>query len=183
MSQKVELNSFRHVLFQNYKLKVKYLIWLLISNIFFLTNIPYSNILKVSLLKLFGAKIGVKCIIKPWVKIKFPWELEIGNFVWLGEEVWLDNISKITIGSNVCISQGALLITGNHRYDLTDFPLISKPIKIEDGVWICAKAIVTGGVKVGTHAVLGMNLIASKDLKAYTIYNSDGSTKDRNITK
>ena len=99
--------------------------------------------------------------------------LILGNAVWLGESVWIDNISEITIGDNVCISQGALLITGNHNYSSKMFELNSKPIKIEDGVWICAKSIVVGGVTIHSHAVLAINSMASSDLESYSIYSGN----------
>ena len=153
--------------------KFRYALWLLTSNIFFLTNIPYPNKFKVLILKLFGGEIGNKVVIKPWVKIKFPWLLTLGNAVWLGESVWIDNISEIKIGDNVCISQGALLITGNHNYSSKLFELNSKPIKIEDGVWICAKTIVIGGVTIHSHAVLAINSMASCDLPSYSIYSGN----------
>jgi putative colanic acid biosynthesis acetyltransferase WcaF len=153
--------------------KLRYALWLLTSNIFFLTNIPYPNKFKVTILKLFGGKIGNKVVIKPWVKIKFPWMLTLGNAVWLGESVWIDNISAVSIGNNVCISQDALLITGNHNYSSRFFELISKPIIIEDGVWICAKCIVVGGVTIHSHAVLAINSLTSKDLKSYSIYSGN----------
>ena len=89
--------------------KLRYALWLLTSNIFFLTNIPYPNYIKVFILKLFGSKIGNKVVIKPWVKIKFPWMLTLGNAVWLGESVWIDNISEVKIGNNVIIGAGSVV--------------------------------------------------------------------------
>lgn len=149
--------------------KVKYLVWLLFSNVFFLTNIPYPNFFKVGILKIFGASIGKHVVIKPWVKIKFPWKLVLADYVWLGEEAWIDNISEIKIGNHVCISQGALLLTGNHDYKKSSFDLISKGIVVEDGVWVGAKATVSGGVVLGSHCVLTVGSFTSKDLAPYTI--------------
>jgi putative colanic acid biosynthesis acetyltransferase WcaF len=153
--------------------KARYAIWLLTSNLFFLTNIPYPNRLKLCILKIFGCKIGNKVVIKPWVKIKFPWMLTIGNAVWLGESVWIDNISEVSIGNNVCISQGALLITGNHNYSSENFDLVSKPIFIEDGVWICAKTIIIGGITIRSHAILTAFSLANKDLDSFSIYSGN----------
>ena len=99
--------------------------------------------------------------------------LSLGNSVWLGESVWIDNISNVYIGNNVCISQGSLLITGNHNYSSENFELISKPIVIEDGVWVCAKTILTGGITVHSHAVLAINSLATKDLDPYSIYSGN----------
>lgn len=163
--------------------KFRYALWLLISNIFFMTNVPYPNYLKVLILKIFGCKIGINVVIKPWVKIKFPWMLTLGNAVWLGESVWIDNISDVLVGNNVCISQGALLITGNHNYSSDMFELISKPIIIEDGVWVCAKAILIGGITIHSHAVLTINSMALNDLESYSIYSGNPAIliKNRNI--
>jgi putative colanic acid biosynthesis acetyltransferase WcaF len=173
MNNQVNLAKFEGKVFFNFTHKIKYLLWLITSNIFFLTNIPYPNYLKVLILQVYGSKIGKGIVIKPWVKIKFPWELTIGNNVWIGESVWIDNISHVKIASNVCISQGALLITGNHNYNLVSFDLISKPIIIEDGSWLCTNSVVTGGVTVNSHAVLSISSVATKDLSAFTVYKGN----------
>jgi putative colanic acid biosynthesis acetyltransferase WcaF len=128
-------------------------------------------------LRTFGAKIGKVAIIKPWVRIKFPWNLTLGDHVWLGENSWIDNISPVTLGNHVCISQDAFLLTGNHDYKKIDFPLITKPIVIEDGAWIGAKSIVIGGVLVQTHAVLSIASVATKNLDAYSIYQGNPAVK------
>ena len=169
---KTDFSTFKDEVSPGFFRKFRYLIWLLVSNVIFLTNIPYPNILKVVLLRAFGAKIGRKVVIKPWVKIKFPWNLSIADHVWLGEEVWIDNISMVTISSHVCVSQGAFLLTGNHNYSKSYFPLISKPILIEEGVWVCAKAVVTGGVTLKSHSILSLGCIATKDLDSYYIYGN-----------
>jgi putative colanic acid biosynthesis acetyltransferase WcaF len=167
-----DLASFEHQLHLTFGAKFKYLVWLIISNFIFLTNIPYPNTLKIFILRLFGAKIGKGCVIKPWVKIKLPWKLCIGDHVWLGESAWLDNISDINIGNNVCISQNALLLTGNHDYNSSSFDLISKPLQIEDGVWVCANATITGGVNVRSHSVIGVGVIITQDTTSFSIYGN-----------
>ena len=124
-------------------------------------------------MRLFGAKIGKGVVIKPAVNIKYPWFLTIGDNSWVGENVWIDNLGKVEIGSNVCISQGALLLCGNHDYKKTGFDLIVGDILLEDGVWIGAKAIVTGNVVCKSHAILTAGSITSKDLEAYSIYRGN----------
>ncbi|CAM3286491.1 WcaF family extracellular polysaccharide biosynthesis acetyltransferase [Aquirufa ecclesiirivi] len=166
---KTDLSTFTGEGSPGFIAKVKYFIWLLFSNMFFLTNIPYPNILKVSILRYFGAKIGHHVVIKPWVKIKFPWKLTLGNYVWLGEEAWIDNISEIIIGNHVCISQGALLLTGNHDYKKSSFDLMTRGITLEDGVWVGAKSTVSGGVILKSHSVLTVGSFTSKDLAPFTI--------------
>jgi putative colanic acid biosynthesis acetyltransferase WcaF len=178
-----DLASFRHQLHVSLVDKLKYAFWLFLSNIFFLTNIPYPNSIKVFILRIFGAKIGRDVVIKPWVKIKLPWKLSIGNHVWLGESSWIDNISEVTIANHVCISQGALLLTGNHDYTKSSFDLMSKPIHIEDGVWIGAKTTIVGGITLKSHCVIGIGVIILRDTEAYQVYrlNNALETKERVI--
>jgi putative colanic acid biosynthesis acetyltransferase WcaF len=153
--------------------KVKRAFWFLF-NAFFLRN-PYNPFggIKRGVLRMFGAKIGKGVVIKPAVNIKYPWFLTIGDHSWIGENVWIDNLGKVEIGANVCISQGALILCGNHDYKKTTFDLIVGDIVLEDGVWIGAKALVTGNVRCGSHAILTAGSVASKDLNSYSIYRGN----------
>ena len=144
---------------------------------------PFSR-LKVGLLRLFGAKIGDNVVIKPKVNIKYPWKLTIETNCWIGENVWIDNLAEVTIEANVCISQGAFLICGNHNYKLSTFDLIVAPIILKEGCWVGAKSIVGPGVTIGSHAVLSLGSVASSDLNPYTIYRGNPAVKvkDRTIS-
>lgn len=161
----------------------KQLIWLII-NAFFLKSpwLPFMRP-KLFLLKIFGAELGSNIIIKPGVSIKFPWKLKIGDHVWLGENCWIDNLDWVVIGNHVCISQGALLLTGNHDYTVSSFDYRNGAICLEDGVWIGAKAVVCPGVTCHEHAVLAVGSIATKDLETYTIYqgNPAGPVRERKM--
>lgn len=137
---------------------------------------PFSP-LKVFLLRLFGARVGQGVLIKPNVSIKYPWKLQVGDHVWVGEQVWIDNLAPVIIGDNVCLSQGAFLLTGNHNYSVPHFDLIVKQIILEEGVWIGAMAIVCPGVSCGSHSVLAVGSIATKDLQPYTIYQGNPAQK------
>ena len=119
------------------------------------------------------------------VNIKFPWKLTLGNDVWLGENAWIDNLDEVIIGNNVCISQGALLLTGNHDYTLSTFDYRNAPIIIEDGAWIGAKTVVCPGVKVESHAILTVGSTATRTMEAYGIYQGNPAQKirTRNITR
>ncbi len=156
-------------------------LWYLVSSAFFMSRFPFNGI-KVTWLRIFGAKIGKGLIVKPSVNIKYPWKLEIGNHVWIGENAWIDNLAKVSIGSNVCISQGALLLTGNHDYKKSTFDLEIKEIRLEEGVWIGAKALVCPGVTCASHAVLSASSVATADLEAYGIYQGNPAQKVRERT-
>jgi len=132
---------------------------------------------------MFGAKIGANVVIKPSVNIKYPWKLTIGANSWIGENVWIDNLELVTIGENCCISQGALLLCGNHNFSTSTFDLIAKPIVLENGVWIGAKSIVSGGVTCFSHSILSIQSATSKDLKSFYIYRGNPAVeiKERKI--
>lgn len=158
---------------------VKILLWYLVLNAFFMNRFfPFMGI-KRALLRIFGAQVGKGLIIKPRVNIKYPWNLAIGDHVWIGEEVWIDNLDKVSLGNHVCLSQGAFILSGNHDYKKVTFDLMTLPIILEEGVWIGAKAIVVQGVKCGSHAVLGVGSVATADLDPYTIYQGIPATKVR----
>jgi putative colanic acid biosynthesis acetyltransferase WcaF len=152
---------------------VKEGLWLIVSLILF-RLCPFSfSALKRVMLRMFGASIGRNVIIKPQVKITFPWKLTVGDHVWLGEECWLLNLEHMVIGSNVCISQRAFLCTGSHDYKQTTFDLITRPIKLEDGVWIGAGCWVGPGVTAESHSILTAGSVATKNLAAYGIYRGN----------
>lgn len=144
--------------------------WYFINVLFLKNPLQPSSKLKVFILKLFGAQVGKGVVLKQGINIKFPWKLSIGDYTWIGENVWIDNISNVTIGSNVCISQGAFILTGNHNYKKITFDLILGDVVLEDGVWIGAMATVCPGVVCSSHAVLSVGSIATSNLESYLIY-------------
>jgi len=156
-------------------------LWYLVNATFFKSSFPFCSV-KVFLLKMFGAKIGSGVIIKPSVNIKYPWLLEIGDHTWIGERAWIDNLAQVKIGKNVCLSQGAMLLTGNHNYKRITFDLTVSAITLADGVWIGAKSIVCPGVSCGSHAVLAVGSVATSDLLEYSIYSGNPAQKIKDRT-
>lgn len=153
--------------------KPKQWIWYFMNIIFFKNSFNIISGIKVFLLRSFGAKLGKGVVIKPSVNIKYPWKLQVGNHSWIGEEVWIDNLSDVIIGDHVTLSQGAFLLTGSHDHTKQSFDFISSPIVLEDGVWIGAKAVVFGGVTCKSHSILGINSVAEKNLEPYIIYKGN----------
>lgn len=139
---------------------------------------PFIGI-KVFLLRAFGASIGKRLCIKNNVTIKYPWKLTIGDDCWIGENCWIDNLDNVTIGSDVCVSQGALLLTGNHDYTVSSMPYRNAPIVLEDGVWIGAKTVVCSGVTAHVNSILTVGSVATKNLDANGIYQGVPAQKIR----
>ena len=161
---------------------VKRTLWFFANSIFMQSSFFPMMGFKIWMLRKFGAKIGKGVFIKPSVNIKYPWNLEIGDYSWIGENVWIDNLAKVKIGSNVCISQGAMLLCGNHNYKKPTFDLMVGEITLEDGSWVGAQSVVCPGVTLHTHAVLGVGSVAHHDLDAYGIYQGNPARKVRERT-
>jgi putative colanic acid biosynthesis acetyltransferase WcaF len=155
---------------------LKVLIWFFINYYVFDSSFPWPYSLKRMLLRVFGAKVGKGLVIKTKVRIKNPWRLIVGDHCWIGESVWIDNLENVEIGSHVSLSQGAMLLTGNHDFTASDFPYRLGKIRLEDGVWIGAKAVVCPGVVCGSHAILTVNSVASQNLDAWSIYRGNPAT-------
>jgi len=158
---------------------MKRLAWYGVEMLFFKTLLPFPSGMKVALLRAFGARVGHGVVIKPDVHIKYPWFLTIGDYSWIGEGVWIDSLAQVTMGSNVVLSQGAYLLTGSHDYTQSTFDLITKPIVLEDGVWIGAKATVCPGVTCRSHSVLAVGSVATSELEAYGVYQGCPAIKKR----
>jgi putative colanic acid biosynthesis acetyltransferase WcaF len=106
-------------------------------------------------LRLFGARIGRNVLIRPGVRVTFPWKVAIGDHSWIGDNVTLYSIATITIGEHSVVSQEAYLCTATHDHSDISFPLVASPITVEPESWIAARAFVGPGVRIGRGAVVG----------------------------
>jgi putative colanic acid biosynthesis acetyltransferase WcaF len=116
------------------------------------------------LLRLFGAKIGKGVLFRPTVRVTYPWNLEIGDHCWIGEDNVLYNLAKITIGSNVALAHKVYLNTGGHDYKVETFDIFAKPVVIEDECWITNDVYVAPGVTIGKGTIVGARGTVLKSL-------------------
>ena len=147
--------------------------WYLVKVLFFLSPFPYPSTFKTFLLRLFGSRVGKSVIIKPRVNIHMPWKLEIGNDVWVGEEVFILNFERVSIGSNVSISQRAFLCCGNHDFRVPSMPYRNAPITLEDGCWVGASCFVGPGVTVGFDTVVTSGSVVTASLSSGGVYGGN----------
>ena len=133
--------------------------WYYVSLIVFESGwFPVSG-LKCRVLRWFGAAVGRGVVIKPHVRIKYPWRLTVGDHCWIGQGAWLDSLDQITLESDVCISQDAYLCTGSHDHRSPTFELRTAPIVVKHGAWIAARAIVLGGAVVEPGEVVSAGTV------------------------
>ena len=156
-------------------------LWYLTSLLLFRSGLlPWSALL-VYILRLYGARIGKDVRIKPFIDIKYPWKLTVGDHSWLGS-CMIENLAEVIIGNHVCVSQHAMLLTGNHNYSKSSFDLITAAVVLEDGVWIGAKATVCPGTRAKTHSMLTVGSVATRDMDDYMIYQGNPARmKNRRI--
>ena len=131
--------------------------------------LPFSSVRRF-ILRCFGAKLERGVVLKPGIRVKYPWLLSIGKHSWIGEDVWIDNLIEVRIGANACLSQGAYLCTGNHDWSDQFFGLRVLPIALEDGSWVGARAMICPGVRIGECGVAAAGSVVTKSIPAFEIH-------------
>lgn len=147
-------------------------LWFLIEACVINNKLNPSSALRVAALRLFGAKIGKGCRFPHPLRVKAPWNLDVGDHCWFGVDLWLYNQAPIRIGSHVCLSQGTFLTTGSHDASTT-MDLRVEPIIIEDGVWITSKCVVQMGVRIGRSALVTPLSVVHRSLAPGGVYGGN----------
>jgi putative colanic acid biosynthesis acetyltransferase WcaF len=158
-----DLAGFKGIGYSKGRPKVVQALWFAVLNLIFIKWwCPAS--LRPILLRCFGAQIGRGVFIRHRVRVLWPWKLNVGNNVWIGEDAWLLNLEPITIGDNVCLSQAVSLITGSHDLTSPTFEYDNGPIHVQSGAWIAARATVLRGVTIGESAIVGSCALVRRDV-------------------
>ena len=169
----VDLSKFDNSWYHPGRNRVIQTLWFLIGlPLLRCSLIPFSAF-RVALLRIFGARVGRGVVIKPGVRVKYPWRLSIGNHSWVGEDCWIDNLAQVDIGSNACLSQGAYLCTGNHDWSDPAFRLIVKPIRISDGAWVGAKSTIAPGVDLGRCSIASAGSVVARPIPDFEIHSGN----------
>ena len=125
------------------------------------------------LLRLFGARIGKGVLVRPSVRVTYPWNISIGDYSWIGDEVVLYSLGRIVIGSNCVISQRSYLCAGTHDHGLLTFDISSDEIVVEDQVWVATDVFVAPGLRIGRGCVVGARSSVFTSLEAgYVCFGS-----------
>jgi acetyltransferase-like isoleucine patch superfamily enzyme len=117
--------------------------------------------------------IGSNCIVEDFATINNGvGDVTIGNNCGIG----LSNviIGPITIGNYVMLAQNIVISGLNHGYADVNLPprlqkVTTKQITINDDVWIGANCVITAGVTIGKHAVIGAGSVVTKDIPEFCV--------------
>lgn len=133
------------------------------------------------ILRAFGAKIGKKVLIRPSVRIEIPWNLQIDDFCWIGDEVYLYSIDKIIIGENTVISQRSNLCTASHNYYSKNFETLSSQIKIGKNCWVASDVFISMGVTINSNVIVGSRTSVYKNLESNYLYTGNPARAIKSI--
>lgn len=153
------------------------ILWYFFKIGFFTTSFPWPSRMKAYLLRLFGARVGVRLCIKPKVNIHMPWRLVVGDYVSIGEEVFILNFEKVEIGTQATISQRAFLCCGNHDFRDSGFVYKNGPIAVSEGAWIGAQTFIGPNVVVGVDTVVAAGSVVFKSLESNAVYRGNPATR------
>jgi putative colanic acid biosynthesis acetyltransferase WcaF len=150
--------------------RLRRLMWNICWAIFYRLSPRPFHAWRALLLRLFGATIGPHCHFYPASKVYAPWNLFCADGVAAGDGVEIYNPAPMRFGSHAILSQGSYLCGATHDFDDAAFPLLAYEMEVGAYAWICARACVAPGVKVGEGAVLGLASVATKNLEPWTVY-------------
>jgi len=122
-----------------------------------------------AVLRLFGARIGVQVHIYPSAHLYMPWNVEIGDWAAVGEDVLIYSLGKVRIGKHATLSYRSHVCAGSHDLEDPALPLLKPPVCVEDGVWVGTDAFIGPGVTVAEGAVVGARAVVVSNVKAFDI--------------
>lgn len=138
--------------------------WTIVSAIVMENSMQPSSRLRSLALRMFGANVGRDVIIRPRVRVRFPWNLSIGDDAWIGEGVWISNRASVEIGHDAVVSQETFITTGSHR-SRADMRAVASPVVVEPGAWITARCVVLGGRRIGRSALVKPGSLVDRDIE------------------
>ena len=139
-------------------------LWWLVQTSLFKLSPQFMYAWRRWLLRIFGAKVGNGVIIRPTVRVTYPWKVSIGDHAWIGDDVVLYSLGEIEIGQHAVISQRSYICTGGHDYQKQSFDIYAKKIIIEPEAWVATDVFVAPGVTIGHGAVIGARSSVFKDM-------------------
>lgn len=140
------------------------LLWWLVQAIVFPVTLHAHHAPRRALLRLFGAQIGQRVMIRPTARFTYPWKVCIGDFSWIGDDVVFYSLDEISVGSHCVVSQHCYLCTGSHNVSDPAFGLKTAPIVVENGAWIATDSFLGLGVHIGANTVIGARSTVLKSM-------------------
>jgi putative colanic acid biosynthesis acetyltransferase WcaF len=117
------------------------------------------------------------CHFYPTSLVWAPWNLICEDQVTAGDGAEIFNPAPVHLHSHAILSQNSYLCGGAIDFNDPEFPLLAYAMEVGPYAWICARACVAPGVKVGEGAVLGLASVAIHDLEPWSVYAGTPAVK------
>jgi putative colanic acid biosynthesis acetyltransferase WcaF len=121
------------------------------------------------LLSLFGAKLSARARVYPRARVWAPWNLQMGDFATIADDVDVYCVDRITLGERAIVSQYSYLCGATHDFEDERRPLVPKPIVIGRRCWVAADVFVGPGVELGEGCVVGARSSVFSDLPGWSV--------------
>lgn len=111
--------------------------------------------------------IGRGCAIYPgvWLQVEVGGgPLTIGDDIYLGHDVHLHAVDPVTIGDRCVLADGVFIASTDHARGDRSATHGTGPIVIGDDVFIGQRAVVLGGVTIGSGATIGAHAVVTRDV-------------------
>jgi maltose O-acetyltransferase len=101
------------------------------------------------------------------------WEIELGDDSSLGIDCMIPYDLKV--GKDVMMGPYVVIVGNSHQFSRSDIPMRLQglkeypPVRIEDDVWIGARAIILPGLTIGKGSIIGSGSVVTKDVPPYAI--------------
>ena len=164
-----DLSGFMNVFTIQEKIRIS--LWVVFSKCFVMPFVSTSRV-RIAVLRLFGAQIQKGVVIRPSVRVYFPWNLAIGENSWIGEGVWIINHVPVEIGSNVCVSQLTVICSSSHNYKSTTLQYKHKSVLIKDGAWVGLRCTILPGTVIGANSVISGGETLSAEIPDYHLFKN-----------
>jgi putative colanic acid biosynthesis acetyltransferase WcaF len=122
-----------------------------------------------AVLRMFGARIGAHVRIYSSTHLYMPWNVEIGEWAALGEDVFIYSLGRVTIGAKASLAYRTHVCAGTHDFNDPSLPLLKPRVTIGEGVWNGTEAFIGPGVTLGKGALVGARAVVAKDVDAMQI--------------
>lgn len=131
-------------------------------------NLKISVVFNYVRLKLSLKYLGEKVKVYSYPKIYHPEKVSIGNFCTINSQVIIGGRGTVKIGNNVRISDGVIIHSGYLGVQERNFHH-TKPVVIEDNVWLASGSIINPGVTIGENSIIAAGTVVTKDVSRNSI--------------
>ncbi|MBZ5749054.1 putative colanic acid biosynthesis acetyltransferase [Metabacillus rhizolycopersici] len=170
MKNIIKLNKYNQEWYSKGKSNFIVLLWWLVQGTLFRFSLHNMYRWRNFLLRIFGAEIGKGVQVRSSAKFTYPWKVSIGNYSWVGDDVYFYSLDRIKVGNNCVVSQKAYLCTGSHNIKDIHFGLITSPIVIKDGAWVASDVFVYPGATIHEMGVVAARSTVIRDVPTNEVH-------------